>query len=352
VIQVVLAAVVAGGATNTLAGVALGSSLAKVLAEYPSVKPSVNSKRYFAWTRPGGGTVAVTTDDDGTITRIAFVADKRQSGNIDLPCVAAFPVQDSHVNLELALEKTPCSAFNGLTYGVPDRSVVEVRFDGPGDGQLAEATWYRPSQKNRSPVGHAVAVIDYLRPVLASTGRGARVYYAATCSAEEDNFGQARLIFPAVNLQPASQGVTGIAAAQQIFRDDPNIKVAQDRSGTLRVTIGSTSIAILRTRISALTLDSSAQYTPRSAVILAIPNAPAVLAAERRLKVERIQGVIDIIAGGPSAGAPHLSKIMSDVTMDEALDYVARTFNGIVLYGVCTHANGKNLFDLGFASGS
>jgi hypothetical protein len=212
------AVVAAEGAAQarTLAGVTLGSGLASVLSKYPNAKRSVNSERQFAWRRLGGGTVAVTIDDDGAITRVAFVADKGQNDTVDLPCVAEFPVQDSHVNLERALKETPCSAFNGVTYGVPDHSLVDVRFDGPG-GQLAEATWYRPSQNNARPVGHFNAVIEYLRPVVAPGGRGARVYYAAICSAERDNFGQPQLLFPAVSLEPAPPGAAGLIAAQQIF---------------------------------------------------------------------------------------------------------------------------------------
>lgn len=256
------------------------------------------------------------------------------------------------MNLEVALDKTRCSAFNGLTYGVPDRSLVEVRFDGPGDGQLAEAIWYRPTQKNTAPVGHSSAVINYLRPVLASAGRGARLYYAARCSAEKDNLGQPRFLFPSVNLEPAPQGVTGIAAVQQIFRDDPNVTVTQSRSGIFRIIIGTVSTAVLQTKIRTLTLDLAAQYTPLSAVLLTIPNAPEVVAAERSLNEERINGFFDIIVAGPAPGASHLPRMMHDVTLDEALDSVARTFNGIVVYGVCTQSNGKSWFDLGFANGS
>jgi hypothetical protein len=34
------------------------------------------------------------------------------------------------VNLNFALGKTACGAFNGALYGLPDRSLVNVRFDG------------------------------------------------------------------------------------------------------------------------------------------------------------------------------------------------------------------------------
>jgi hypothetical protein len=172
---VLATAVAAGGKlqAHTLAGVTLGSNLTQVLSEYPGAQRSANSGQRWFWGSRGGGTVTVTADDLGNITRVDFVANKRQNDSIDLPCVGAFPVRDSHVNLELALDETACSAFNGATYALPDRSVVAVRFNGPDDGQFVEAIWYRPSDKNPSPVGHMSSVIDYLRPALQYVGGAA-----------------------------------------------------------------------------------------------------------------------------------------------------------------------------------
>ena len=39
---------------------------------------------------------------------------------------------------------------------------------------------------------------------------------------------------------------------------------------------------------------------------------------------------------------------MQNLTIDEMLDAVARTFNGIVAYGVCTQPDGKSFFRLSF----
>lgn len=164
-IPFVLAAVVAVGGesqTVTLAGVTLGSNLAQVLSAHPGAKGTNGVGRWRRWSRRGGGTLTVTADDAGNITRVDFLANRDEKDSIDLPCVGAFAVRGSHVNLELALNKTACSAFNGATYGLPDRSVVAVRFDGSGDGQLVEATWYSPSDENPSPVGHMAAVVDYM----------------------------------------------------------------------------------------------------------------------------------------------------------------------------------------------
>ena len=337
---------------STLAGVTLGSNLTQVLSEYPGAQRSANPGQRWFWRRHGGGTVTVTADDLGNITRVDFVADKGQGNNIDLPCVGAFPVQDSHVNLELALNKTACSVFNGATYGLPDRSVVEVRFDGPGDGQLVEATWYRPSDQNPAPVGHMKALLDYLRPVLPNWGV-ARIYYAGECQApgKDSTSGFWQLLFPEVYLQPPQPGATGITAVRQIFRDDPNVAVMQDRSGVLRITIGSVWTEILQMRVLSVTLDASEQYTALSALDKIAITADTD-AKERGLPFGLAPSLVDHLISGPSPGAPHLPKLMQNVTVDEALDSLVRTFKGIVTYGTCEQPNGKRLFRLGFTYGA
>jgi len=200
-------------------------------------------------------------------------------------------------------------------------------------------------------VGNESEVINYLRPALKYVGGAARVYYAATCSAEKDEFGQPSLLFPRVVLQPPSQGATGMAALQQLFRGDPNVTVTQDRSGMVRITIGSVSTELLQTRFPVLTLDPWDQYSPLAA-LLAIESTPEVDTAERRLNVDPKQGVIDVIVSGRFEGSPHLPGAMQNVTLDEALDSIARTFQGILVYGICEQPDGEGLFLLNFIDGS
>jgi hypothetical protein len=350
-IPLLLAAVVSAGAelhTSALAGVTLSSNLTQVLSEHPGAQRSANaSGQVWRWSRRGGGTVTISADDIGNITRVDFQADKGQDGNIDLPCVGAFPVQDSDVNLNFALGKTACSAFNGAAYGLPDGSVVEVSFNGPGDGQLAEATWYSPSDKNPSPVGHMHSVIDYLRPALTYVGGVARIYYAGECPTKDRSSLVQRLDFPSVWFQPPLQGATGMDAVRQIFRDDPNVTVVQDRSKMLRITIGRVSSTVLQTRLPSLTLDPVGQYTALSAID-EISFTAASYAKEHGLPFGLAPYVINHLARGPGEGDPHLPRIMQNITIDDALDAVANTFRGIATYGECKQPDGKTLFRLGF----
>jgi hypothetical protein len=48
------------------------------------------------------------------------------------------------------------------------------------------------------------------------------------------------------------------------------------------------------------------------------------------------------------ARLPHLPASMKDLTMDRALDAVAKTFGGIVIYETCEERSGKRLVSLDF----
>jgi hypothetical protein len=189
------------------------------------------------------------------------------------------------------------------------------------------------------------AAADYLRPVLTSIGGGARINYAGICP------GEGKLLLPRVDAQPAPEGTTGIIAARQIFRNDPQVTVTQEQSGLLRITIGSVSTSILQTRIPTLTLDSDAQYSPASATDM-IRFAMHTYAVEHGLDFDTAKHVIDYVVSGPAEGAPHLPPLMQNVTAGDALDTVARTFKGIVLYGTCSPPDGKELFQIDYMHGS
>ncbi len=136
-------------------------------------------------------------------------------------------------------------------------------------------------------------------------------------------------------------------AVRQIFRDDPNATVVQDRSGMLRITIGSVSGTVLQTRLPSLTLDPRQQYTTLSAVD-EIAFTADLYAKAHSLPFGLGPYVIDHLVGAPVEGAPHLPAVMQNITIDAALDAVARAFRGVVIYGECVQSNGKTQFLPGF----
>ena len=95
---------------------------------------------------------------------------------------------------------------------------------------------------------------------------------------------------------------------------------------------------ILRARISILNLNQDAQYSGAMA-IAKIESSPEVQAAMQKLGIGGRSRSISIILEPPAEGRPHLPPSIENLTMDQALDVVARTFRGVVLYGACTQPN-------------
>jgi len=186
------------------------------------------------------------------------------------------------------------------------------------------------------------AVLRYVWPVLKSSGKAARIYYAAVCHSNEDY-----AAFPWINAQPPPSGKTGLAAIQGIFRNDKSVDIREDETGIIRIKLGNVPDTILHTRISFLRLDASSQYNATVA-IEAIEESNEVQAAARKLNIHIPVKVYNMLLVQPAEGEPHLPASMMDVTMDEALDLVAMTFKGVVLYGACVQ---PGLIDTTFTGG-
>ena len=197
-------------------------------------------------------------------------------------------------------------------------------------------------------------VLKYLWPALRANGGAGSIYFSTKCHDKG-----ATLPFPQVKVQAPSQGKTGLAAIREIFSKDKNVKVIRDQSGMIRVTIGKphggvlqTTIgkpqhALLQTRIYSVKLDREEQYTPMWA-LLAITKSKEFDAALSKL---RVGYPLTLLSGGvnePDKGRPHLPGSLKDMTLEQALDLVAKTFHCIILYGACEEEGGGGfvIFDV------
>ena len=179
--------------------------------------------------------------------------------------------------------------------------------------------------------GSLGAVQRYLWPVLASAGKTGRIYYEAVCPPTE----YFPLAFPPIEVRPPLANATGLAAVRSVFRDEKGVLVAEDPPGIIRVRIGRVPDAILRTRISTLTLKPIEQYNSYPA-IWAIERTREVQSAMEELHVVVPVRAVDMPFVMPAEGLPHLPPEVTNVTMEQALDMVARTWGGIIFYGACT----------------
>lgn len=187
-------------------------------------------------------------------------------------------------------------------------------------------------------------IMKYLRPALLASGAG-RIYYSTVCAAKDGM----PLPFPEVKVQAPPKGTTGLAAIREIFKNDKHVKVSQDRSGMIRVWIGQPESALLQTRIGSVSFRVEEQYNGELA-IESIEISMEVEAAMRRLGIEQLGAYYNGSINVPEKGVPlpHLPASLKNVTMDEALDVIATTFGGIVIYKTCAEPSGKRLVSLDF----
>jgi len=191
-----------------------------------------------------------------------------------------------------------------------------------------------PSTRLVSPsesVRNERAVLRYLWPALDHGERVGRIYYRGSCRLDANPTAS----FAQLDVQPPSKGKTGVAAVRDIFRHEKNVSVEEAGPGIIRVRLGSVPEAVLRVRISNLVLAPEEQYNYWPA-IFKIQNAPEVQSAMQKLKIRIPARPFSIGIAQPADGLPHLPGVITNVTMDQALDLVAKTFRGIVVYEFCT----------------
>lgn len=186
-------------------------------------------------------------------------------------------------------------------------------------------------------------VRDYLRSTVYFPDYTVRLYYRADCQRAKSRSPDSPVPFPSVSVETPSKGETGLAAARHIFRSARNVVIKEDPGRIIRIWIGNVPTAILRTRISLVKLDKHARNTKLGAVE-AILNTKEVQAAMETLGVGTPSYVSSEMAITPS---PYPSK-MKNVTLDQALDVIAKAWDGILIYGACAKPDrsGMKLFDI------
>jgi len=208
----------------------------------------------------------------------------------------------------------------------------------------------RESADSSPPIDSPGAGNDSIRaflkdvwPALSSAGKPGRVYYHANCSPNDHSSPLSPLEFPKIDVQPPLSTGSDLAVVRSIFRRDHTVTVAEDETGIVRIRIGEVPDAILRTRISTLSLDARRQFNVLSA-IAAIESAPEVQSVMRTLKIRLPVTAQNFRVILPDESRPHLPTEISNVAMDQALDMVARTWGGIVFYGACARPATYQIF--------
>ncbi len=146
-------------------------------------------------------------------------------------------------------------------------------------------------------------------------------------------------------LRAPKEDETGPAAVRDIFRDDPATTVTELPGGLISVWLDPVPDKVLRTRIVRLRFDPREQYNPTLA-IKAIERAPEVRNAMQSHDLHESSALIKTLVQEPDEKYPHLPEMLTGLTMDEALDTVARTFKVMVIYSACE----PGLFHIDYAA--
>lgn len=174
-------------------------------------------------------------------------------------------------------------------------------------------------------------VLKYLWPALDYGEKVGRIYYAAACQSD-DNLARS---FPKLDVQPPPSGKSGLAAIREIFKKVHSASVTEPEAGVINVRIGLVPNAILQARILSLNLSPAEQYNTWLA-IGAIQNAPEVRSMMHKHSIRTPARPLNIQITKPTAGLPHLPGLITNITFDQALNMVAKTFGGVVIYEFCT----------------
>jgi hypothetical protein len=186
------------------------------------------------------------------------------------------------------------------------------------------------------------SILRYLRPTLRAAGYAGRVYYSGACKTEGLEF----VAFPQVDVHPP-KGNSALDAVREMFRGDADIQVVEEPHKIISVTVGKPLITLLDTRIPLFKMVPIAQYNPTVA-IGAVENTEEMKAAMAKLDLRVPLQLSAQLLAKPSPGLPHLRAEMRDVTVDQLLDSIAATFQGIVVYGTCVQSDGKGLLEIDF----
>jgi len=207
-------------------------------------------------------------------------------------------------------------------------------FLGPAASQSIQGLTASPPDPN------ADAVLNAVLPTLDFAGKAGRLDYNAICRGK----GFESVLFPRVFVQPPSNGTTGVIAVHEIFRNDNTVVVTEGPPGIIKIRIGKMPDEILQTKLSLLTLTPEEQYNGGIA-FGALGRNEDFKAAMDQLGIRPVPVLSDYSLNPTLPTLPHLPSSMRNVTVEQAVEAIARTFKGIVLYGVYS---GSHEFDFKF----
>ena len=156
--------------------------------------------------------------------------------------------------------------------------------------------------------------------------------------------------FPRFGLTTGEDGA--IERLRKGFAGAPELQVLQDSSGTVRMLESSVPVDVLHVKIARVTFedyDRRPIYSPNGALNV-ISRSPEVEAFMQSHHIRFLFSASAVIAptSPPVPDVPHISGVLENTTLSDALDYVLRTFPGVWVYENCPAGNGESRIYLRF----
>ena len=189
-------------------------------------------------------------------------------------------------------------------------------------------------------------IVKRLQAALSSTEYAVRLYFHGVCGAD----GGSDLQFPQVEVLAPEGNTHGVSAIREMFRNDKNVMISVEPSNIVRITIGPVYKPILDTRLSSVKLPTTAQFNPGGpgGAIDVLESATPVQEAMRENLVHQEPAFYIGLEQPPSRKGHHLPSSMGNLSLDQALDAVAKAFPGIVVYGECENHGKGHTVDIKF----
>jgi hypothetical protein len=188
------------------------------------------------------------------------------------------------------------------------------------------------SSQETAPDDNARVALRYLWVPFKSERKGGRIYYGMSkCDGMRWD-----TPFPEILVARPLNDIGDVATLRRFFAKDSRVRIV-DSNDIIRIKFGEIPAAILQTKIAEIKFSQEDQYNPELAV-MKIENAPEVRAQMSKLGIQTLSLPMNMILQQPMPGFIHLPPIMREITMDEALDVVATTFNGVVETAYCQKA--------------
>lgn len=194
-------------------------------------------------------------------------------------------------------------------------------------------------------------LVSALAPLFKKSKTGGRVYFEATCISPSKQRNAINLseqmLFPSIDISVSSPLSLNSSSIKNIFHGKNKVSIYENNKGLISIHIGKVEDKILQTKVSEIHFDVMDQYNPGDAIVKVINNRD-IRASAGRLGVRSLSPFSEFLEVMPDKNFVHLSPDMKNVTLDNALDNIASTFHGIVMYGSCRR---QRLFHVYFVGG-